>query len=187
MTDRTHSRRTLIRAGLTGLAGTALAGCAGESGDSTATDSATESATASQTATEQSTESPESTPTETGSYSVTMAPVGTVEFDSVPESWLTYFPGYADMGVALGQSDGLTAVGNVGRYHTGYYDELDGVSLSKDDLTQLIGENGIDKELYLELDNDVHLTDPKWLTNVSFFGLESSDIADISESVGPFL
>lgn len=177
----------MIRTGLAALAGTSLAGCAGNEG-STATDSATKSATPTDDATTTPTDEPtESTPTETESYSVTMAPVGTVEFDSVPESWLTYFPGYADMGVALGQADGLTAVGNVGRYHTGYYDELDGVSLAKDDLTQLIGENGIDKELYLELENDVHLTDPQWLSNVSFFGLESGDITDLSESVGPFV
>lgn len=38
-------------------------------------------------------------------YGVTMEPVGTVTFGSVPETWALYFPGYANMGVAPGQAD----------------------------------------------------------------------------------
>jgi iron complex transport system substrate-binding protein len=119
-------------------------------------------------------------------YQVTMAPVGTVSFDEVPETWETYFPGYAEMGIALGQADGLTAIGNSSRFHTAYFEELNGVSLSTDEITTLIGKSGIDKELYLELDNDVHLTDPKWLTQNDFFGLDESDVEQIVSTVGPF-
>jgi iron complex transport system substrate-binding protein len=119
-------------------------------------------------------------------YEVSMAPAGTVEFESVPETWSTYFPGYAEMGIALGQADGLTAIGNSARFHTDQFDELDGVSVEKDDLTTLIGKSGIDRELYFELDNDVHLTDPRWLTKNDFFGLESADLEQITSQVGPF-
>jgi iron complex transport system substrate-binding protein len=120
-------------------------------------------------------------------YTVSMAPVGDVTFEEGPETWESYFPGYADMGVALGQGDGLSAVGFEARYYTSYYDELDGVSVNKDDVVELIGDNGIDKEVYYELDNDVHLTDPKWLTNNSFFGLEAKDVEQIESKVGPFI
>jgi iron complex transport system substrate-binding protein len=90
------------------------------------------------------------------------------------------------MGVALGRADGLSAVGFKSRYHTDYYDELPGVSVDRGGITQLYDE-GIDKELYYELDNDVHLTDPQWLLNNSFFGLEESDVAELTENVAPFV
>jgi iron complex transport system substrate-binding protein len=114
-----------------------------------------------------------------------MEPVGEVTFDDTPSVWESYFPGYADIGVALGRADGLTAVGFMSRYHTTYYDELDGVSVDKSDLTELIGDNGIDNETYYELDNDVHLTDPEWLTNNDAFALEGADVDEIEENVGP--
>jgi iron complex transport system substrate-binding protein len=136
--------------------------------------------------TTQATESTEATDGAAESYTVEMEPVGDVEFDSVPETWESYFPGYADMGVALGQAGGLSAVGFKSRYHTDYYDELDGVAVDKNEVTQLYDE-GIDKELYYELANDVHLTDPQWLLNNSFFGLEESDVAELTENVAPFI
>ncbi|MGZ0745677.1 ABC transporter substrate-binding protein [Haloparvum sp. AD34] len=175
MRDNRVSRRQALTLGAGTLA--ALAGCTG-SDDSGSTETAAETETATEeTATEEEMES----------YTVSMAPVGDVEFDSVPETWLSYFPGYADMGVALGHGEGLEAVGNVPRYHTDAYDELEGVSVNKDDLTQLIGDGGIDKELYYELGVDVHLTDPKWLTNNSFFGLGEDDVEEIESNVSPFI
>ena len=70
---------------------------------------------------------PRKTETEQSGYEVTMEPVGAVEFEDVPERWVAYSPGYADMGAALGAADGLAAVGRPDRYHTRFYDELDGV------------------------------------------------------------
>ena len=119
------------------------------------------------------------------SYSVTMEPVGEVTFERVPEKWVVYEPGYADMGVALGQSEGLAAVGVTSRYHTSYYDELDGVSVAKADLTQLY-QGGVDKEVFLSLDADVHLIDPNWLTENGAFGLDESDVEQIADNVAPF-
>ena len=159
-TGETVTRRSALKCGTAVLAGGALAGCTADS--------------------EPSEESGEQ------GYSVTMEPVGTVSFDSVPETWASYFPGYADMGVVLGQADGLTAVGVKSRYHTEYYDELDGVSVDKSEITELYND-GIDSELYYELDNDVHLTDPEWLLNNSFFGLDESAVEDVASNVGPFV
>lgn len=172
-------RRFLESAGLlTGA--TLLAGCTGNSGGGGET-----TTTATTTST---TEADETTTTDQAeSYSVTMAPAGEVTFEEPPERWETYFPGYADMGVALGVADGLSAVGFKARYHTDYYEELDGVSIDKEGLTELIGDGGIDKEIYYELDNDVHVTDPQWLINNSFFGLDAEDIDELRANVGPFI
>ncbi|MDL5362278.1 ABC transporter substrate-binding protein [Halalkalicoccus sp. NIPERK01] len=122
-----------------------------------------------------------------GSYTVSMAPAGDVEFESVPERVVTYFPGYADMCVALGVEETLIAMAETDRYHTGYYDELDGVSIDKGGLQDILGESGIDREIFYELGADLHLIDPQWLTNNEFFGLDESDVEDVRTNVAPFL
>jgi iron complex transport system substrate-binding protein len=181
------TRRDYLRYGSALLTAGVLAGCTGDA-DSAATETDTDgSAGTASTATSSSpTTRTNSTAASETPYTVEMEPVGTVEFDAVPEAWESYFPDYADMGVALGQADGLSAVGVKSRYHTRYYDELDGVSVDKSGITQLYDE-GIDKELYYELDNDVHLTDPRWLLENSFFGLEESDVEELIENVAPFI
>jgi iron complex transport system substrate-binding protein len=186
-TNHGRTRRAYLTYGSVLLTAGALAGCTGEA-DSATTGTDTDSSaggtsTSTPTTTTQATEV---TGDSVEPYTVEMAPVGEVEFDSVPETWESYFPGYADMGVALGQAGGLSAVGFKSRYHTDYYDELPGVSIDKGGITQLY-DDGIDKELYYELDNDVHLTDPRWLTENSFFGLEESDVVELTETVAPFI
>ncbi|KOX96574.1 MULTISPECIES: ABC transporter substrate-binding protein [Halorubrum] len=182
------TRRDYVKFGGAVVGGGLLAGCTGASDDgSTPADNETTGAT---NGTDESDAAADSDgadeSTDATGYSVEMAPVGEVEFDGVPETWESYFPGYADMGVALGKADGLAAVGFKSRYHTSYYDELDGVSVDKGEITQLYDE-GIDKELYYELDSDIHLTDPQWLLNNSFFGLDESDVTELTENVAPFI
>ncbi len=177
---QTGTRRDVLGSiGAVAAGSIALAGCVGESTEDDPSNGDSEP-----TATP---DGGETTTPKSTSYEVTMAPVGSVTFESVPESWSTYFPGYAEMGIALGQADGLTAVGNAGRFHVDHLAELDGVSVNKDELTQLIGDSGIDKELYYSLGNDVHLTDPEWLTSNDFFGLASDDIDELTNNVGPFV
>ncbi|WP_254536693.1 ABC transporter substrate-binding protein [Halomarina litorea] len=181
MRDTETTRRRLLLSG--GAAASALlAGCAGGSGPSGSNDSngsdGNETTDAGSNATGGDAES---------GYSVTMKPVGTVEFDAVPERVAHYFPGYADMAVALGHGASITSVGVPSRYHTGYYEQLDGVSVDKSGMTALVGDGGIDKELFYELDSDLHLIDPRWLVNNSFFALEESDVEELSSSVAPFL
>ena len=122
-----------------------------------------------------------------GDYSVTMAPVGEVSFDRPPESVTHYFPDYGDMAVALGHGDSILSMGLPSRYHTSHYDELDGVSLDTSELTELNGDNGIDKEIFYELDGDLHLIDPQWLVNNTFFGLEQADVDELGDNVAPFI
>jgi iron complex transport system substrate-binding protein len=168
--DATTTRRDYIKYGGAAAGGSLLAGCTGDSGTgsggtATDTDAATE--------------------TEDGSYAVTMEPVGTVEFESVPETWATYCQGYADMGIALGQADGLLSVGYKPRLHTHWYDELDGVSVDRESLRQLY-DGGVDKEAFYSMDADVHVIDPNWLTN-NFKGWDPSDVDELADNVAPFL
>ena len=168
--------------GLTGAALTgALAGCAG--GDGTGAGTPSDPMTEAPTDTEADTEAEAE-----ASYTVTMAPVGDVTFDSVPETFSVYESGYADMAVALGMSDGLLAVGNKARFHTDHYTELDGVAVNEEGVTQLLGDSyAIDSELLLELNSDVHLVDPQWLLNNGFFKLEQDDLDNVTAETGPFV
>lgn len=122
-----------------------------------------------------------------GSYSVEMAPVGKVTFDTVPKTWIAYDGGFADMAVALGQADGITGIGYNDRYYTDVYEELDGVTVDEGTLKNndlLNGNSTIPKEALLGLQNDVHLMDPKMLIN--WFGWKQEDIDQVENNAGPF-
>jgi len=113
-----------------------------------------------------------------------MEPVGDVEFDEVPESWLAMTAGYADMGIALGQQppEGITTTS---RYHTHHYDDIPDVSVNKEDILQL-NDAGIDKELFYSLDVDLHVFDPNFLIN-RIRNIEETDIEEIQSNISPFI
>lgn len=119
-----------------------------------------------------------------GAYSVTMEPVGEVEFDDVPETWFPYTGDYADMGVALGQADGLAAIGIRRRFGSHHYDELPGVSVDKSELTQL-WQDGTDKEVFYEIDADLHLIDPNFMINRIQWSQD--DVDEVTSKVAPFV
>ncbi|WP_459194060.1 ABC transporter substrate-binding protein [Halosimplex sp. J119] len=188
------TRRDYLRYGGAALGGGLLAGCTGDDGKTPATtgtdgaETATETPADTPTATSvpSDTESPTaSDPTGTDAgYSVTMEPVGTVEFDEPPETWFPYTGDYADMGVALGEGNGLSAIGVRARFGTHYYEELPGVSVDKSELTQL-WQDGTGKEIFYELDADLHVIDPNFAVNRLQWNRE--DVAEIRENVAPFL
>jgi iron complex transport system substrate-binding protein len=120
-------------------------------------------------------------------YTVDMAPVGPVEFDDPPERVAHYFPDYGDMAVALGHGDSVLSMGLPSRFHADHYAELDGVDFDVEPLTKLNGDGGIDKEVFYELDADLHLIDPRWLVDNGFFGLEESDVEELRDNVAPFV
>ncbi|WP_353633241.1 ABC transporter substrate-binding protein (plasmid) [Halobacterium sp. NMX12-1] len=167
------ARRDVVRGGSALLGGGLLAGCL-SGGDGTATDQTTA----------------ENTATETGaddqSYSVTMDPVGTVEFEEPPETWLAFLSTYGDMGIALGQIEGLRGLWDPEDVPTAFYDYLPGVDVSMDDVAAVAGESGFDKEVFYELDCDVHLVDPNWLGVLSD-DWNGEDADEIGDAVGPFL
>ncbi|NHN61355.1 MULTISPECIES: ABC transporter substrate-binding protein [Halorussus] len=179
------TRRRLLRTGAAVGVGGLLAGCAGRSETSTTAEGTTDATTgAGATTSGSSTEDGESTTEAQGSYSVTMEPVGAVEFESPPETWFPYTADYADMGVALGQADGLSAIGVKARFGSHLYEELPGVSVDKAELTQLWQE-GTDKEIFYELDADLHVVDPHFMLNRLQW--KQSDVDEIRENVAPFL
>jgi iron complex transport system substrate-binding protein len=181
-----QSRRRFLRTGAGIVGAGALAGCTGQSGgESTETASADGSATASETATaDPTTTESETATTSAESYEVSMEPVGTVTFDEVPETWVPYTGDYADMGVALGQAEGLSAIGVRARYGAHLYDELDGVSVATGELTQL-WQDGTGKEVFYELDADVHLVDPNFMVNRLQWS--RADVEEITSNVAPFV
>jgi len=177
-THEAPTRRDCMKYGGAIVGGSLLAGC---------TDSSNSGSTPTETAGSTATETAEPTETEESGYSVTMAPAGEVQFDQPPERVTHYFPDYADMSVALGHSDSVLSMGLPSRFHTGHHDELDGVSVDADSITKLNGDSGIDKEIFYELDGDLHLIDPQWLINNGFFGLDEADIEELTENVAPFI
>lgn len=165
------SRRRYLTTLSAAVGGGLLAGCTGQSeADETPAGTA---ASATPTATDTS-------------YSVSMAPMGEVSFESVPDSWMAYFSTYGDMGIALGQLDSLTGLIFTDNWPLSLYDTLPGVDVSFDDRTQLMGENGIDKEIFYELDSDVHLFDPNFISLLDDTWGEE-DFEEISTNVGPIV
>lgn len=158
------TRRAYVKYGGAAVVGSVLAGCTGN-GNS------------------------ERSPTDGGSggdssYTVTMEPVGTVEFDSVPETWFPYTGDYADMGVALGKADGLSAIGVRARFGSHLYEDLPGVSVDTSELTEL-WQDGTGQEVFYELDADVHIIDPNFMVNRLQWSRDEVD--DIRDQVAPFV
>jgi iron complex transport system substrate-binding protein len=161
-----RTRREYIAGAGALLGGGLLAGCASDtspSGDETSTTTAT-------------------TTTGPDPYSVSMAPVGEVTFESVPDTWVANNGSWADMGVALGLEP-PEAVWLTRRYHTRYYDEIPGVSVDKSGMVSLY-QDGVSKELFYDLNADVHVMDPNFLMN-RFKGWEQADVDDVEERVAP--
>ncbi|WP_435177463.1 ABC transporter substrate-binding protein [Halorussus sp. AFM4] len=173
-------RRFLKGAGAAGGAAF-IAGCtgdgSGEAGTTTGTDATTDRTTTGRHAT---------TTDATGPYSVTMSPMGQVEFDSVPENVFTVFPQYADMAVALGRGDAVNAVyvpEMSGTTMNHYYHHLDGVAFDWEGLHDPLAD-GLPKELLFELDSDVHLADPAWASTQDNW--TRSDVEEIGSQIAPW-
>ncbi len=130
----------------------------------------------------------DSSETETGSYTVSMAPMGEVEFDGVPEDAFVAFPQYADMAVALGHGDAVTtlfAPDMSGPTMDAFYERLEGVSFEWAGLQNPL-ENGLSEEQLYALDSDVHFLDPSYVVTTDD-DWTASDIADIAETIGPWI
>ncbi len=158
--DTESTRRDTIKYGSALATGGALAGCsdllgAGETGG---------------------------TGRQADTYSVTIEPMGPVEFEGVPEDWVALLPSYADMGIALdaGQTLGIQLPE---RYASHFYDELPGVTYDPDDVLTLY-QDGVDKELFYEMDADVHLMEPNQL--IQWYDWNRDDAEEIESNIGPF-
>ncbi|WP_079890786.1 ABC transporter substrate-binding protein [Halococcus agarilyticus] len=199
-----HRRRFLTGAATASalLAGCTSSGSGGDgnasvAGENESTSVASETSTApvtttgsaaSGTATDAGAENGTETGTQSGteagsSYSVSIAPMGEVTFDGVPETWVANNGSWADMGVALG-IEPPKAVWLPERYHTQHYDEVPGISVDKSGM-QALYSDGVSKEVFYELDGDVHVIDPNFLLN-RYKGWEQADVDELRTNVGPF-
>ncbi|WP_415380338.1 ABC transporter substrate-binding protein [Halosimplex sp. TS25] len=182
-----RSRRQFLTLGAGIAASGLLAGCTDDAGSGGDTDAPTATSTDEPTATP--TDAPEATETATPQssvetpYSVSIEPMGSVEFESVPETWVANNGSWADMGIALGLEP-PEGVWLSGRFHTQYYDDIPGVSVDKSDMVSLYQDGGVDKEIFYELDADVHVFDPNFLMN-RFQNWEEQDVAEIREEIAP--
>ncbi|WP_436343588.1 ABC transporter substrate-binding protein [Natronorubrum sp. FCH18a] len=156
------TRRDFVTYGSTAVAGGLLAGCSKLAGRGDETDGESDS----------------------GSYSVTMAPMGEVSFGSPPESVFTRLTHHAGMAFALGRGDDVNAM-----HAPDYYDQLwnqfterlPGVTL---DWSGLYSSWDPDKEMLYELDSDVHLSDPASVNALDSWN--AADIEEIRDTVSPW-
>ncbi|WP_284014262.1 ABC transporter substrate-binding protein [Halobaculum litoreum] len=177
--DRRRFVESAAAAALVGVAGCSGTAGTDEGAETTTTGSATETATAT------------ATPEPSDAYAASMAPAGEVSLDEVPSSVAVYNPGYADLLVAFGHGDAVNSLGfdaaAGGRTLDAYYARLDGVSFEYEGLTQLnsgSGEIRVEKELFYELDSDLHLMDPALVD--SFDGWDRADVEEVAENVAPW-
>ena len=160
--DAGPTRRATLKYGGSLAAGLALAGCSetadtGDGGESGTPD---------------------------GSYTASISPMGEVSFDEPPETVFTRLTHHADMAFALGRGDSLTAM-HAPDYYDGLWNQfverLPGVSL---DWTGLYSSWQPSKEKLYQLDSDVHLADPAWITKQDAWS--KSDIDEIGSQVSPW-
>jgi len=168
------TRRDYMKYGGAVVSGTLLAGCAGDSGSES-------------TPTSTDTDAPEDTgtaPEEDTSYEVCMEPNGCHTLDAVPEEFIVYHQGPVDMMISLGQAEGIAASGFPSTFPTRYLDQLPDVSFDPGDVVGLNESGTPDKEVFYELDVDVHLVDHN--VAMEYFGLDESDIEELENNVAPF-
>jgi ABC-type Fe3+-hydroxamate transport system substrate-binding protein len=167
-THRAPTRRETLKYGGVAIASGLLAGCTGDGGVSESSPEAT----------------PEDTAGDDEDYTATISPMGEVQFERPPETVFTRLTHHADMAFALGRGDGITAL-HAPDYYDGLWNQfverLPSVSL---DWSGLYSSWEPDKETLYELDSDVHLADPAWVTRHDSWS--RSDIEEIGDNIGPW-
>lgn len=164
------TRRDYVKYGGTVVGGGLLAGCTGSEEGGSEQESTVED-----------------TETEDSSYSVTMEPAGTRTFSEVPESYVVYHSGWADIMASLGQFDGLLGMQVPESFFpTEFYERLPGVEIDLSNVMDLFGGGGdsVDKELFYELDPDISMIDPFVATD--YLGFDEDSVEELENNVAPF-
>jgi len=177
------TRRDCVTYGGAVAIGGLLAGCTGGGEQSTPSATGTDAATGTATV-ESADATAEPTETDDGSYTVELAPVGEVTFESPPESVFTRLTHHAGMAFALGRGDDVNAMHAPGYYHplwNQFTPRLPGVSV---DWEGLYSSWQPSKEKLFELDSDVHLADPAWISQQDAWS--ESELDEIAERVAPW-
>ncbi|RKD97947.1 ABC transporter substrate-binding protein [Halopiger aswanensis] len=175
-TPRTPTRRDYVKYGGTVVGAGLFAGCTSNEGDeSNATTS--ESPESSQSPSSDGTIADES-------YTVSMSPMGEVEFDEVPETIFTRLTHLAGMAFALGRGNDVNAL-HAPDYYNDLWNQftprLPGVSI---DWSGRYSSWNPDPEKLYELDSDVHLADPASV--LALDGWNQSDVDEIRENISPW-
>lgn len=169
----TPTRRDYVKYSGAIVGGGLLAGCTGnsESNPAESGDSASDTTTKSDN--------------ETGpSYKACIEPTGCLTFEAVPETWLAYNGGWADMAFALGQREGFLTAGNM--IPGFFFDPFDIDVPPQDELTSL-GSEAWDKEIFYELDPDIILMDPNFMHGTGWYdSWDESDTQELIDNVAPF-
>ncbi|WP_160135305.1 ABC transporter substrate-binding protein [Halococcus salsus] len=170
------TRRDYVKYSGAVVGGGLLAGCSGGGSGTTPARTTDGAGTASASKTE--------TDTSDGSYSVTMAPAGTVEFETPPENVFTVLVHHTDMVVALGHGDALNAMYSPANFEGNYdkiLERLDGVSV---DWSGLYDSWNPEKEALYELDSDLHLADPAYVSTMDAW--DTADVEEVRTAVAPW-
>lgn len=173
------TRRDTLKYGSAVVGGGLLAGCLGSDGDGGGTDD--------DPSTQESGETDDRA--ELTSYEVCLDPVGCTTFDSPPERYVTYKEATAEMAILAGHGDGLAGLDSPDESLTTldelFYEEIPGFSVETDGVVNIRadGEN-IDKEIFYEIDADLHLIDPN--EAMFRFDWDEDDLAEIETNVAQF-
>ena len=184
-TDGEPTRRAFAKYGGAVALGGLLAGCAGGEAESDPTGS---DGNATGTTDAESGDADDTSAggndADDGSYTASISPTGEVTFESPPETVFTRLTHHAGMAFALGRGDDVTAL-HAPDYYDGLWNQfverLPGVSL---DWSGLYSSWQPDKEQLYELDSDVHLADPAWVTRQDAWSRE--DVDEVAERVSPW-
>jgi len=180
--DEAPTRRDYVTYAGAVIGGGLLAGCAGTGSETTPTDPEPTSDSQTPGETDQPTDAETATPEP--QYTVELSPVGTVTLESPPTDVFAHFPWFADMASALGHGESVNNVWWDGTASTlAYFTAgIDGFEIEWRDRT---GSYGFAKEQLYELDSDVHLVDPAWVTTQDNW--DRADVDEVATNVGPWL
>ena len=185
-THEEPTRREYVKYGGAVIGGGLLAGCTGSSSSGGGANNSTNSNNSGSGANSSNSSGDGNMTTGSGgnSYSVTMAPMGEVEFESPPGSVFTVLLHHADMVLALGYGNSLNGMYNpkgFGESYNTLLKRLDGVSV---DWSKLVDTWNPDKEVLYELDSDVHLEDPANMVTMEAW--ETADVEEIRTNIAPW-
>ncbi|MFB9812695.1 MULTISPECIES: ABC transporter substrate-binding protein [Haloarcula] len=174
--DCCHRRRDILKAGCSIVSAGIVAGCLGTSNGSSSDDTTATSPSDDQSMTEADDPTP---------YEVTVKPAGTYTFESVPETYASFPGAWMDIAMALGIKP--SAMMSLEEEQLKYYDALPDVAIDLDSVESLLdsSDSEFDKEVFYEVDADVHLMDPRILKRYS--GWNDEDLEEIERNVGPIL
>ncbi|MFC7073017.1 ABC transporter substrate-binding protein [Halovenus rubra] len=169
-------RRDILKTGCSIVGSGLIAGCISDSNTSSSDETPT---------TTPSDEQPTAKSDDPTPYEVTVKPAGTHTFESVPETYASFIGVWMDIAMAFGIKP--SAMMSLEENQLKYYKQLPDVTVDLDSVRTLMdsADSEFDKEVFYDVDADVHLMDPRLIRYYS--GWEDKEIKEINRSVGPIL